>query len=70
MNTEMNGKQVAEIWWVNEHGDSRVKAEGQKTLALSATYHGDHDEFWVIEYDDMQEVARHNCRQIASIKWA
>ena len=70
MNTEMNGKQIASVCWINEHGDSVIKAKDQKTLALSATYHGDRDEFWVVEYDDMQEVARHNCRNIASINWA
>jgi hypothetical protein len=70
MNTEMNGKQISKIWWINDYGDSCIEAKGQKTLMLSATYHGDRDEFWVIEYDDMQEVARHNCRDIATITWA
>ena len=70
MKKEMDGKQVKEIWWLSANGDESLIAQGQRTLYLSATYHGDRDEFWVIQYDDMIEVARHNCKYIASIKWA
>lgn len=66
MNIEMHGKQISEIYFEHE----AIKAKDQTTLMLSATYHGDRDEFWVIQYLDMQEVARHNCKYIATIKWA
>ena len=70
MNIEMNGKQVKKIWWNGANGDESMIAEGQRTLMLSATYHGDRDEFWVVQFEDMREVARHNCKSISTIEWA
>jgi len=69
MNIEMNGKQVQCIVWENADGEQTVTAKGQVTLMLSATYHGDRDEFWIIQFEDMVEVARHNCKYIASVVW-
>lgn len=69
MNTNMHGKAISQIWWINDHGDSCVRASNGKTLTFSATYHGDHDEFWVIELEDGKDVARHNCKHIATITW-
>ena len=66
MNNEMHGKQIASIVYPN---DETVSAKDQKTLMFSATYHGDRDEHWVIEYDNMVETRRHNCRRIAVINW-
>lgn len=70
MNTEMNGKQVKRIWWKGANGDESMATEGQRTLMLAATYHGDRDEFWVVQYEDAVEVARHNCKYIVTIEWA
>lgn len=70
MNTEMNGKQVKRIWWNGANGDESMTTEGQRTLMLAATHHGDRDEFWVVQYEDTVEVARHNCKYIATIEWA
>lgn len=70
MNIEMNGKQVKRIWWNGANGDESLAAEGQRTLMLAATFHGDRDEFWVVQFEDMVEVARHNCKHIATIEWA
>lgn len=70
MNTEMNGKQVKRIWWNGANGDESMKTEGQRTLMLAATHHGDRDEFWVVQYEDTVEVARHNCKYIETIEWA
>jgi hypothetical protein len=66
---DMNGKQVKRIWWRGANGDASMFTEGQRTLRLSATHHGDRDEFWIVQYEDMIEVARHNCRNIATIEW-
>lgn len=67
MNTTMNGKQIERIFLSN---DQRITTGGQRTLMLSATHHGDRDEFWVVQYEDMVEVARHNCKYIVTIEWA
>lgn len=69
MNTDMNGKKIKTICWITEEGDQVLNTGGKKTLIFSATYHGDKDEFWVVELDDGKEVARHNCRMITSIIW-
>lgn len=66
MNTDMNGKGIKSIHW-GEAGS--IHAEGEKTLHLSATYHGDRDEFWVVESYAGKEVARHNCKSIGTIIW-
>lgn len=39
-------------------------------LYLSATYHGDRDEFWIVQEKHGTEVARHNPRFIKTIQWA
>ena len=70
MNTEMHGRQIKRIWFNGANGDETIAADGQRTLRLSATYHGDRDEFWVEEYFNACEVARYNCKFIASIIWA
>jgi len=72
MNTQMHGKKIARIIWTGENlWHSDIAADGEfKTLELSATFHGDHDEFWVIEREYGKEIARHNCRNISTIVWA
>lgn len=74
MNVDMHGKSITAICFNpfvrHLHGEPNpICAGGNKTLHLSATYHGDHDEFWVIESDDGKEIARHNCKQLSSIIW-
>jgi hypothetical protein len=59
MNIEMNNKQIKSISFPD---GGIVKTEGQTTLALSATYHGDRDEFWVVQYNDMKEIARQSSK--------
>ncbi len=39
-------------------------------LHLSATYHGDHDEFWIVQTKDGEEVSRHNPKFAETIRWA
>ena len=67
MNTKMNGKKVDSVVFSN--GDT-IRSQDGNNLVLSATHHGDHDEFWVIATDEGEERARHNCRHIESIQWA
>lgn len=38
-------------------------------LHLSATYHGDHDQFWVVVSEGGKEVSRYNARGIQHIVW-
>lgn len=74
MNTDMHGKAIAAIHFSGyhtQHGNpEELVAKGNKTLHLSATYHGDHDQFWVIESDDGTEIARHNPKAIDRIIWS
>jgi hypothetical protein len=74
MNTkEMHNKEILCVWWpdtVNESGIHAV-ADERKGLKMSATYHGDHDEFWIVEYDKDSgtESRRHNIRYVESFEW-
>lgn len=74
MNAEMHGRKIA-------HADLRCDCQGNPNcivsnnhgcgqLELSATYHGDHDEFWVVEKNAGKEVARWNTRDLVRIVWA
>lgn len=42
-------------------------------LFMSATHHGDHDEFWIVEYhligEEFKEVKRHNIKYVESWEW-
>lgn len=67
MNTNMNGRMVKHIAFSN--GEMISPREGIK-LKLSATHHGDHDEFWVVEFDNDKEVSRHNCKHLETITWS
>lgn len=74
--TEMHGKQIAEVWWPDNSREQGIclSANDETMLEMSATYHGDHDEFWILEYKkidgEFREVARHNPRFIDGFKWA
>lgn len=73
MNTKMNGKEIAYFSIPTDAiGDSEGfrPITGQK-FVLSATFHGDHDEFWILILDtDGKELERHNCKFIWTIEWA
>ena len=77
MNTsEMNKKQIKIVWWpdTDTEKDRNIRANDGTILEMSATHHGDHDEFWIVEYrkidGDFVEVARHNLRYVESFHWA
>ena len=69
MNTDLNNKPVQEIWVHTEDGEFSIQSGNNQTLNLSATYHGDHDEFWIIHKIAGREVARFNCKYISRIVW-
>lgn len=69
MTTEMNGRRIGRIWFENNEGFSCIESNGECELVLSATKHGDRDEFWVVQYSGIHEVTRHNCRFISTIEW-
>ena len=67
MNTKMHGAKLKNVYWPN---GELVIADDSTRLHLSATYHGDHDEFWIVQTNkhDM-EVARYNIRYVESFAW-
>jgi hypothetical protein len=76
MNTnDMHKREIAGIYWPDgaEQGANLTKSD-KIHLEMSATHHGDHDEFWIVEYakenDGLREVARHNPRYVETIVWA
>ena len=70
MNTKtMNGKLIA---WVQfpDKAQSSITASDDIGLHMSATYHGDHDQFWIVESDKYgNEVGRINPRYVDSFAW-
>ena len=76
MNIEFHGKQIKIIYWPDTENESgrHLKSSDEKLLEMSATYHGDHDEFWIVECtkinDKFVETARHNPKFIESFEWA
>jgi len=70
----MNGKKIDVVYLPDtndEYGRQLVAGHpGCESLHLSATYHGDHEEFWIVQMDKGVEVARHNPRYVETIAWA
>ncbi len=69
----MDGKRIEGVYWPDtesEQGRSVQARHGVK-LHLSATHHGDHDEFWIVESRVItgEEIARHNPRYIETFIW-
>lgn len=73
MNTHtMNGKKIYQVWWPDTGNDNvlSIKTGRNRILELSATHHGDHDEFWiVVKNADGKEIERHNTRYVETIVW-
>ena len=77
MNTTMHGRKIQLIRFHAAHpsytGEDpviRINDGSLRTLELSATYHGDRDEFWVLHLEsDGKETARYNVRHIETIVW-
>ena len=66
MNIGMNGQKILQVTFPN---GELIRTGTDCDLWLSATYHGDRDEFWVIVEKGSQEISRHNCKYIESIDW-
>ena len=69
----MNGKLIDEVTWPDteeEPGQILQSIHGNQ-LHLSATHHGDHDEFWIVLSRKItgREISRFNPRYISSITW-
>lgn len=66
----MNGKKIRAAYGPGDDGLVLNSGGNGIDYHLSATYHGDRDEFWVVGMKDGNEVERHNAKHIASIYWA
>lgn len=84
MNIEMNGKEILRAEVIMADGNPYpIEARADllphhklgdrvvKSLHLSATYHGDHDQFWVVVVGEGDtEIARFNARnETTGIIW-
>lgn len=72
MNVSMNGRKVSHICWVlgAENSEEIARSDQHGHLELVATYHGDHDEFWIAKIrQDGMEVRRFNCKYLSYIAW-
>lgn len=71
MTTEDHGKKIQEIWLPGDGNayNERIQSKADLQLELSATYHGDHDEFWIVHKRNGIETARTNARQVTEIFW-
>ena len=73
---EVHEKQIKSICWPDSgHGSGQcLHSSDSVILEMSGTYHGDHDEFWIIESHKINgefvEVARHNPRYVEGWQWA
>ena len=68
----MSGKEISQVWWpdTDTEKDRNIKTGKNRILEFSATHHGDHDEFWIVEMNsDRKELARHNPRYIETFYW-
>ena len=72
MNTNMNGKLISRIIFSPESSYQicELRSDGVRQLSLSATHHGEYDQFWVIEKEGGREVRRYNPRLIETIEWS
>jgi hypothetical protein len=78
MNTNMDGKRInvfdVHPCWTPHGNPERVASGRGRVLTLSATHHGDHDQFWIVESigDDTigyREVRRWHVNAVAHIEW-
>lgn len=74
MDTKMHGRRIKFIeldpHWTEAGNPESVGKYDQLDLRLSATHHGDHDQFWVVASEGGKEVSRYNVRGIQRIVWS
>lgn len=67
MDNSMHGKKIKEIWYSDSENAFN---ECVRNLELSATYHGDRDEFWAVKKNEQGiEIERYNLKFVSSIMW-
>lgn len=71
MDTKMHGKKIKKIVFdgASSYQIMEIWSDEERQLALSATHHGDHDEFWVTETIGGRETRRFTTRLIETIEW-
>jgi len=73
MNKDMHGKLIDYIEldpaWTQSGNPERVIPACGQTLSLSITYHGDHDQVWIVLAKGGIEVSRYNPRGVNHIRW-
>lgn len=74
MNTNDNGREVLSMAVMDSRGNDHLLRVGYgdmdntglpeiSSMKMSATYHGDHDEFWIVVMrGDVEQ--RYNCKQV------
>lgn len=74
MNSNMHGKIIDYIEldpsWTQCGHPQRVSSRNGHTLRLSVTYHGDHDQIWIVLSRGDIEVSRYSTRAVNHIRWA
>lgn len=73
MNAQMHGRFIDYIElnpaWTQGGNPERVAPANGQRLYLSVTYHGDHDEVWIVLAKGDVEVSRFNPRGVNHIRW-
>lgn len=76
MNTNMHGRAVRRIEYIDgplgnpQFWEQGLKWTAGQSMVLSATYHGDRDEFWLVLRDaDGKELERRRAATVERIVW-
>ena len=73
MNTKMHGRKIKFIeldpGWTQHGNPESVGLYEPVNLHLSATHHGDHDQFWIVASKGGKEIQRYNPRGVQRIVW-
>jgi hypothetical protein len=71
MNTSDNGKKIKAVYWPDNGCafGGGMEAKGATSYHLSATYHGDRDEFWIVVEESGVETSRINAKNVTQIVW-
>lgn len=71
MTLEDHGKKIKEVWFPGEGNayNERIQSKDGIELQLSATNHGDRDEFWVSVKEGGLETRVVNLRQATEVVW-
>lgn len=74
MKLEMNGKPIEFIdldpMWTQSGNPERIWSRDGTWLHLSATFHGDHEQYWIVEKRAGEEVGRYGWKSVHHIQWS